>query len=150
MLLLILSLLTVKLGYTNEWGNPKGVSKPFGRFSSSFPNYNFRSNDDGQSSNSNIKYQLSIGSGCAQLSKNIAGSLNFNYDPQTGRPVESLAIDGINIVKLSGVMCSNCYAFAGAGFLVIINYGWSAGYGAQFQVGTGASIYLFVMCCRFI
>lgn len=125
-----------------EWGR----SKDFSYFTG--PSYPIHSDDDTVNQpavNRNYKYQLAVNYGCAELSGKAPGSFNFNYDPTTKKAQQSpLQLGGADN-KITGIKCSNCYAFIGAAFLVIVNYGRSAGYGIQIQVGGGVGMYLFVM-----
>ena len=58
--------------------------------------------------------------GCIEYSKDFDGGFNFNYDPTTkGAITQSLPLGGTSI---TGVTCEGCYAYLGAGFLLIFEY----------------------------
>ena len=58
--------------------------------------------------------------GCIEYSKEFSGGFNFNYNPSTkGAITQSLPLGGTSI---AGVTCEGCYAYLGAGFLLIFEY----------------------------
>ena len=58
--------------------------------------------------------------GCIEYSKDFSGSFNFNYDATNKRAItQSLPLGGASV---TGVTCDGCYAYLGAGFLLIFEY----------------------------
>jgi hypothetical protein len=72
--------------------------------------------------------------GCVEFSTNLAGGFNFNWDWVNNAAVKP------SIELLPGVVCTDCYAFLGAGFMVIIQYtsGTSATVSCQAKIKGGA------------
>ena len=94
---------------------------------------------DYKGSSGNANWQIGYAYGCVQYSKDLGG-FNLNYNPST----RSAVTNPLNLgdgVHLSGIACNNCYAFFGAGFLAIVEYG-SKSYGgtiaAEVKLGGGA------------
>ena len=65
-----------------------------------------------------LKYCIGVSCSkfCAQYSKDIPGSFNFNYDFSSGKAITN------SLQIANGVTCTNCYLFFGAGFIVIAEY----------------------------
>jgi hypothetical protein len=68
-------------------------------------------------------WQINIGSakGCAEFSEDLPGSFNFNYDFNTGKAIEP----SYRLGDSTGISCDNCYAFLGAGVLIIVELEYS-------------------------
>lgn len=63
----------------------------------------------------NYTYKLGGFIGCAQFTMKLPGSFNYNYDYTSKKAKQALDFG-------SGIACSNCFAFMGAGLLGIIEY----------------------------
>lgn len=76
-------------------------------------------NSGGPQSNSSTTYNFLLGSqGCVSYETDLPGSFNANYDFAK----DHAATDPLVIPGVTGVQCSNCYAFLGAGILAILEY----------------------------
>ena len=61
-----------------------------------------------------------LNGGCVEYSKDFSGGFNFNYDSVSkGASTQSIPLGGSSV---TGVTCDNCYAYLGAGFLLILEY----------------------------
>jgi hypothetical protein len=98
----------------------------------------------GGSNEDDYQFQLGLTKGCAEFSKDVPGSFNFNYDFKTGQAVSP------TLGLFQGVACENCFVFLGAGVLAIVNYqgstvtielkiGGGAGFNASVAISSSAS-----------
>jgi len=78
--------------------------------------------------------------GCVSVDEEVPGSFNFNYDFTSSKAIKAIDLGG---GKVSGLSCSQCYLFIGAGVLVDLNY-YSMGQYFDFEAkmagGVGFSV----------
>ena len=88
-----------------------------GNYRLMIPSTGFPINDD----NTFVEAEISLlNGGCIEYSKDFSGGFNFNYNPLTKRAItENIAMGGASV---TGVTCVGCYAYLGAGFLLIFEY----------------------------
>jgi hypothetical protein len=94
-----------------------------------------------QGTASGVSYNLGSQGGCLQYNYNI-GSISMNYD------WNSRAASQTNVVLSSGLVCSDCFLYTGAGFLVIAQYSTGSFFRAEIKVAGGAGFNLNVVAAN--
>jgi hypothetical protein len=105
--------------------------------------YYYRMEDDDYTTNVDMVLRYDYTWTCFETSIYAPGSFNFNYDFSKGIAVKS----PLPIAGVTGMTCTNCYAFMGAYFTVQVQYTYSYGFAAQASIsgGAGANIGLSIV-----
>jgi len=90
-------------------------------------------------------------SGCvsANMQFSCCSAFTFNYNQNTKAATNSLNLAAQGI---TGLTCTNCFAYTGAYLMVVMDYygaGWYMAFEAKVSGALGVGVLFFILCCLF-